>query len=278
MKYVKTNIHPVLRKFLLRDEYDHPDGISATGLAESTRVIVLKERHKEEITSDYRMGWRAQIGTAVHAMMEDVVDDGEKEERLYMYIGDQLVSGKFDLLIPTDHGTYEIHDYKTTQPYQFEKEKQLVDKEQGCVAYLKKWQKQMSVYKLLLTESKGIKIESSATIHCFCMNWDVRQSKRPFYPKFELFSVQVPLLDCHETLQQMRLKVEEIAAARLVPDFKLPDCTSEDTWEGNRCCFKQRGDGRWQIPWCPVYKWCGQRDESGDPVDSGIEFEEVKND
>jgi len=280
MKYIKTNLHPVMMRFLKKDDYDHPAGISATGLIDSPKVFVLTQRHRDEIVIDPRMGWKANAGSAIHSWMENKSEASEETEvRLYGEINGQKVSGKFDMLkaVTNDSGLLELHDFKTTSPWTFKDDNVKVVEQYGQVLPVTKWLEQFSVYRWLLKENGIDNISSQAWVHVFILGWNRNDVKKgwmsSFYPTYDCFSGIVPLLSYSEIYDRMAKTLDVIRVCTNLLDDELPECSDKERFGSShgRCSFTPMPSGEFQLPWCPVWRWCKQRSTDKDPVKGVIE-------
>ena len=113
-----TNKHGLPEAFVnfaRNDKYTKGDSdISVTQLIDSPRVLLMREKHRDEISTDAMDMVFALFGTAVHAVLEGATGDNVvKEERIYADVKGWTLSGAIDQYEIEDDGII-ITYYKVT--------------------------------------------------------------------------------------------------------------------------------------------------------------------
>ena len=102
--------------FVRNDKYSKGDAnISVTSIIDSPRIRLMRDAHRDEMTTDVSdMIWPL-FGTAVHHVLESAsTDDGVTiEERLFHKINKWVLSGAIDHQ-KDDGKSISITDYKVT--------------------------------------------------------------------------------------------------------------------------------------------------------------------
>ena len=202
------------------DKYSKGDSdISVTQLIDSPRILLMRERHKEELTTDAMdMVW-ALFGTAVHAVLEGAVGvNVVKEKRLYRDIDGWVLSGQVDQYEIKDNAL-RITDYKVTSVW-------------SVIFNKQEWVNQLNVYAYLLEMEEQIPV-NSIQICAILRDWNRREaSLRPDYPQTPIAIVDIPLWSLEERTAYVEDRIALHQNARQL--FDLNDgmvlCTKDEMW------------------------------------------------
>tara|TARA_Y100000114_G_C11752822_1_gene325319 strand:+ start:1283 stop:2158 length:876 start_codon:yes stop_codon:yes gene_type:complete len=202
------------------DKYSKGDSdISVTQLIDSPRILLMRERHKEELTTDAMdMVW-ALFGTAVHAVLEGAVGENVvKEKRLYRDVDGWVLSGQVDQYEIKDNAL-RITDYKVTSVW-------------SVIFNKQEWVNQLNVYAYLLEMEEQIPV-NSIQICAILRDWSRREaSLRPDYPQTPIAIVDIPLWSLEERTAYVEDRIALHQNARQL--FDLNDgmvlCTKDEMW------------------------------------------------
>jgi hypothetical protein len=202
------------------DKYSKGDSdISVTQLIDSPRILLMRERHKEELTTDAMdMVW-ALFGTAVHAVLEGAVGENVvKEKRLYRDVDGWVLSGQVDQYEIKDNAL-RITDYKVTSVW-------------SVIFNKQEWVNQLNVYAYLLEMEEQIPV-NSIQICAILRDWNRREaSLRPDYPQTPIAIVDIPLWSLEERTAYVEDRIALHQNARQL--FDLNDgmvlCTKDEMW------------------------------------------------
>jgi len=216
MKFTNKMEFPVyVRQWLEFDSYDREENtITATGLLRPIRMLLLEERHKDEIEIDLSDVIASRWGTALHDSFEKVGIKGSiQEQRFRTIIDDKIITGKVDMIIGD-----KLVDLKSTSVWTYIYASKLED-----------YRKQLSVYKLL-AEMNGIKINSAEIMFLFT-DWSKSKSKDKNYPSTRILIQPIQLWKNSET------KIWISARLKLIDYYKnnneLPECSKEELWQSD---------------------------------------------
>ena len=202
------------------DKYSKGDSdISVTQLIDSPRILLMRERHKEELTTDAMdMVW-ALFGTAVHAVLEGAVGENVvKEKRLYRDVDGWVLSGQVDQYEIKDNAL-RITNYKVTSVW-------------SVIFNKQEWVNQLNVYAYLLEMEEQIPV-NSIQICAILRDWNRREaSLRPDYPQTPIAVVDIPLWSLEERTAYVEDRIALHQNARQL--FDLNDgmvlCTKDEMW------------------------------------------------
>lgn len=207
------------------------EGYSVTELLSSTREILLKHRHYDEICVDVADLVPAMFGSAVHKMFENGTIDGQAEIKLKTLIGSKYFTGVIDLV----HDDV-IEDYKTTS----------VSK----VAHkdFDEHRKQILMYAWLMLNVKGVKI-NHGKLNYLMKDWSKLQSyTRTDYPGSPIYVYEFDIQDSDYDYidAYIRNKIKDLTAYGCIADDDLPECSDEERWYSGDtfAVFKKEGDKR----------------------------------
>ena len=220
----KHNLPDYVVAWLKADQYDYVPGVlSATTLLQSTRMIVLNDRHTDDIVIDVSDRIAARYGTDLHAGFERVQmpEEFKQEERMFANVlSDIRISGKYDMLKWIDvHHAYKIVDLKSTSVWKY------------VYGEFDDYTKQLSTYRWLCVKN-GLDVIDAAEICMIFTDWSKSKARAGGkYPPIRIQIVPIPLESLAETEKRLILKVLEIQDARKVSDDQLPICSPKELWQ-----------------------------------------------
>jgi hypothetical protein len=187
--------------------------ISVTSLWKSPRIMVLEERHAEELERDVVDSLWSVLGKGVHAVLCNLDKDPEAvtEKRLYTEMLGWRISGQFDRYLPSS-GT--LQDYKVTSAWTMLNESR---KEE--------WENQLNTYAYLLRMEDCLvnKIEVIVVLR----DWTQAEALRnQNYPQQPIATIPIKLWTPLEALEKIRARVLFQQEAKKI----LPLCTERDQW------------------------------------------------
>lgn len=186
--------------------------ISVTQLIDSPRIVKLKERFGDNISSDLSEEiWRL-VGSALHLIAESGGDGEEKtEERIFSTVGDIVVSGGIDLQRTLD-GRNIIGDYKFTSAY-------------SVMSGKIEWERQLNCYAWLVEKEKKITVDG-LEIYAIVRDWNKRKTLEKGYPVAPIIKVPIKLWDFNFRDAYVKRRVLLHSTAT---DATL--CSAEERWE-----------------------------------------------
>lgn len=222
------------------DPYTKGDSdFSATGLATPARAAVLIEQAGENLEVDVSTRVASTIGQGAHSILERAARPGIDiiETRYFAKFEvdgkPYIISTRIDLF-ESDSGT--LHDWKTTKAYAFHKKSGAGKKPE--------WLQQMNVAAEIMRR-QPVPIEVKALkIIGLLKDWNRREVTSPGYPPTEVMTVELPLWDREKAVRYIEERIRAHVAARV----ELPQCSSKETWGGNRCAGG----------WCDAASVCSQ--------------------
>ena len=226
-------------EWLLKDDYDHDDSLSATTLLKPTRELVAIKNCSDKLTSDISDKIWAVVGTACHASRERVKYPGlQSEKRYYTTINNVKISGKFDAL---DHANnfpclenkrvcqtdLVINDLKTTTLWNVAR------------GEFDDWINQLSIYRLILHHNK-IRTSEWAVISALVRDWTDRAAKLKGIAGCQLQNIPIQLMDLTETHEMISHKINLIIPYLDCRDINtIPLCSEEERQKYNsKICLK----------------------------------------
>lgn len=194
--------------------------ISITELINSPRIVVLKQKHWDDIEQDVsEMIW-SLWGSAVHKVLEHGREEHHViEQRLTVDFEGWSLSGAIDLQEVEEDGII-INDYKVTGAWSVMNEKTDWIDQLNCYAWLVETVKKQKVKKL--------------QIIAIVRDWTAREAKtKENYPQSPVAVIDIPLRSFEEREAFIREKLRSHNEAHLALVLKetIPHCTSEQMWE-----------------------------------------------
>lgn len=234
MKYTnKMRLPDPIVDAIINDDYDNGGTYSATTLLKSPKEIILSERHSEEIEEDVSDLAYSLLGTSVHYILEKskLGEYDVAEERLHYNIGEDTISGKFDLY---NMDTQMLSDYKVTSVSTYAR------------GNFEKYRFQLLFYAFLLRKN-GFGCKGGRIYQMF-RDWQRERARQdPTYPqKF------VNIIEFHFTERDYdwiyREIVEKLTAINIcknLDDDDIPICSKENRWAvGDKYAVMKDGNKR----------------------------------
>lgn len=167
--------------------------MSVTQLIDSPRIVKLKQRHGEEITTDISDEiWRL-VGSALHLIAETNTDGTEQaEERIFSEVGGITISGGIDMQRTSD-GKNVIGDYKFTSAY-------------SAMQVKKDWENQLNCYAWLVEKEKKIPVDR-LEIYAIIRDWNRRKVGEQNYPVAPIIKIPIQLWDFDKRDQYVKRRV-----------------------------------------------------------------------
>lgn len=210
---------PLVRA-IQNDAYSKGDAdYSCSELIDSPRIVLLKQRHYDEITEDAADGiWRL-LGKLGHKLAEQAgADNALLEERLFMEVAGRRISGASDVA----QWVYEdgkITDYKFTSVWTAV----FGDR-------IREWEAQQNIYAELF-ERHGFPV-AALEICAIYRDWrpkEALQRGKDYPPRAQI--IPLKLWPREKRVAYIVARVEAMKAAEPLPDDQLPHCTPEEMWE-----------------------------------------------
>jgi len=231
-----TNKHGLPEAFVnfaRNDKYTKGDSdISVTQLIDSPRVLLMRERFKNEISVDAMDMVFALFGTAVHSVLEGATGKNTiKEERIYQNVSGWILSGAIDQYEIEDDGLI-ITDYKVTSVWSV-----IFDKQE--------WVNQLNVYAYLLEMEKKKPVKS-IRICAILRDWNRRESSiKADYPNTPMVVLDIPLWSLEERTEYVEERMALHQNARQLFDIEEETvrCTSKERWaRPDKWAVKKKGN------------------------------------
>ena len=218
-----TNKHGLPDSFLnyaRSDKYSRGDAdISVTQLIDAPQVLLLREKHQEETSTDVMDMIFALFGTAVHSVLETgKTPNVVKEQRIYDTVRGWKISGAIDQyeILGDD---LVITDYKVTSVWSV-----MFDKQE--------WINQLNVYAYLLEVHKQ-KPVTNIKICAILRDWNRTQARlKPDYPQHPVAYIDIPLWSMKDRIKYVNDRVTAHQDARQMFDLedKLTPCSDKERW------------------------------------------------
>ena len=218
-----TNKHGLPDSFLnyaRSDKYSRGDAdISVTQLIDAPQVLLLREKHQEETSTDVMDMIFALFGTAVHSVLETgKTPNVVKDQRLYDTVRGWKISGAIDQyeILGDD---LVITDYKVTSVWSV-----MFDKQE--------WINQLNVYAYLLEVHKQ-KPVTNIKICAILRDWNRTQARlKPDYPQHPVAYIDIPLWSMKDRIKYVNDRVTAHQDARQMFDLedKLTPCSDKERW------------------------------------------------
>jgi hypothetical protein len=193
--------------------------ISATELLNSPRIVQLRAKYDDQITTDVSdMVWSI-IGTAIHGVLEQGKDANHiVEQRLHEVLDGWHISGAIDLQIVHDDGI-EINDYKNVGVWSVMNEKI-------------EWEQQLNIYAWLVEKVKKTPVIKLAIV-ALVRDFNNRDKNRQGYPECPIVTIPVNLwpMEKREEFIRSRIHLHSEALFATETGEVLPLCTPSEMWE-----------------------------------------------
>lgn len=208
---------------LAQDKYEHDlTHFSVTTLLDSTRQVMLKRRHSDEIIQDVSdMVWLV-FGNAVHKILESHSTGEDVEVKLVHPITEKYsLSGRIDLF---NEKTMTVEDYKTASVWK------ILHKD------FEEWKLQGLMYAWLLYKTRNQHVER-IRFHALLKDWTAKELKKArfkneFYPETSIYTWEhyVTVQDIMFIDEFIHTRFAELISNIDIPDEQLPICTPEQRW------------------------------------------------
>lgn len=226
MKYTnKYNLPEAFVRAVVNDPYDRGESdYSATGLAVPPRASALIEKHFDTLEVDVSSRVAAIIGQGSHSVAERAArpDIDVCEHRFFAKFEvdgkTYTISAQVDLF-EKDSGV--LYDWKTTKAYAFSKKAGSGKKPE--------WIEQLNIAAEILRRNGHT--PKDLQIIAMLKDWSKREAGSAGMPESEVLAVQLPMWEPDVAVAHIQARIKAQVAAR----ESLPDCTSKETWGGNRC-------------------------------------------
>jgi len=224
--------------FARNDKYSKGKAdISVTSVIDSPRIRLMRDRHRDQMTSDVSdMIWPL-FGTAVHHVLETASSDDDVtiEERLFETVNDWVLSGAIDHQ-RNDGDAIRISDYKVTSVW-------------SVIHGKVEWEYQLNCYAYLVEHAKKMPVKSLQVV-AILRDWNRREAgRRPDYPQAPVMTIDVPLWPKAKRGRYVGDRVALHQEAQIAFDLggELPLCSDEDRWKrGEAWAVKKKGNKRAQ--------------------------------
>lgn len=221
MKYTnKYNYPPEIVAAVKNDTYSKGDSeFSATGLIAPARASVLINRNRHKIVKDIDDCIFLLWGQLGHSLLEKAgmgLSQTLNEKRFFGEIEGTKISAQIDSLSLSDG---VLRDFKFTALYGFSKNRPPKSE----------WVAQMNI-QLELMRMNGMdanKLEISGQLK----DWRPGESKKESNYPTKVSAQNIPIWPREKTVQYIKDRIK----AHRDAEKELPLCTSEETWNGNRC-------------------------------------------
>lgn len=196
------------------DPYEAHGDISVTGLIRPPQMRAMELRHAAELEQDASDRIWSLLGSATHAVLERVPEDGTvRERRLSMRAGGWTVSGQTDCYDPAAE---RITDYKVTSAWSV------------LSGEIKpEWTAQLNCY-AALHRANGYPVRSAAIV-AILRDWSrsrLRQSDD--YPRKPVVMLHAPMWEQTAAVRWMEERIAMHRAA--VERGDLVPCTADERW------------------------------------------------
>lgn len=193
---------------------------SATNLIMPPRMLQLVRRHKDKIEEDVMDRWYMWMGNAVHEKIDRELKsnkDYATERKITRFDEGRRVVAKFDAYhIPSQ----TLFDHKTTTTYIHGSEMK------------DEWINQLNINAFFL-EEEGFPVQDIA-INAIYLDWRsswLKYKRDGDYPLLPVGEFRIEAWPQERRKEYYLDRLKQHIAAEQLEDDKLPECTSEDTWE-----------------------------------------------
>ena len=212
----KHNLPEAVFKALIKDTYSKGKAkYTSTSLLKSPRQLQLVTRHDDEIVKDcIDMLW-SLLGTAVHNIFEEEVEDNAIAElRVYIKVLEQIIGGQLD-----HYKDGQISDYKCTSVWSW-----------IFGSRIKEWTEQQNIYAELYREN-GFDVNGLRIIAIF-RDWKESEFiKNPTqYPPLPIMVINLEVWRPDQIRPFIEYRTRLHMANENVPDDDLPLCTEQEMW------------------------------------------------
>tara|TARA_R100000458_G_C8270427_1_gene245182 strand:+ start:584 stop:1468 length:885 start_codon:yes stop_codon:yes gene_type:complete len=227
LKYTnKHNLPPEIIRAIENDSYSKGESvISITGLLQPPRIRLLKEKHKDEITSDYSDEIWKILGQSIHTILEranENYEDTITEHRYFTDVNGWTISGQTDSLALEEN---TLKDYKITSVWT------VISALNGGKA---DWEQQLNCYAWLHKVETGKNIDQ-LNIIALARDWNKRELQRRSgdYPSSAISVIEIPVWSFakQDKFIKERVSLHQEAEVKSLFNDELPLCTDEERWK-----------------------------------------------
>lgn len=229
MKFTnKKGLNEMLVKAITADTYGgsgEKRDYSVTQLLNPPKVVLLSQRHHDEISEDVSEHIFRLLGSAIHSIIEyalgDNPDDKHMNEKRFAFTtqSGKLITGGIDYF---NKETGILEDYKITSVwtwiYRNREDSRITD-----------WTRQLNIYRLML-ERAGYEVNGIKVNMIFR---DFSKSKARHennYPD-PVETIDIPLLGLDIVEQMLEESVANVEKYKASPDNAIPPCTASERWQ-----------------------------------------------
>ena len=210
----KFNLPLSLVQAVSNDTYSKGDAnISVTSLWKSPRIMVLEERHAEDLERDVIDSLWSLLGKGVHEVLCNADNDPNvmTEKRMSIEVSGWKVSGQFDRYLPS---TKTLQDYKVTSAWSLVYDSRRED-----------WENQLNTYAYIL-RTFGFEVFNLEVV-AVLRDWSQAEALRnQNYPQQPIATIPLKLWTNFEAQERIEERVKLHQDAKLT----LPLCTEKDQW------------------------------------------------
>jgi hypothetical protein len=187
---------------------------SITELIKPTKVFILEQRHRQEITQDASDLIWTIMGSALHKVVEaSAHENALAEERLGITINGKRITGGIDLY---ENGV--ITDFKFTSVWNYIHGSRKED-----------WEIQLNCYAYLFRRH-GFDVSGLQVIAIF-RDWQrYKAEQEPGYPK-QVEVIKFDLWSDEEVERYLQERIKDISQAMDLPDDFIPECNHQERWQ-----------------------------------------------
>ena len=235
----KFNFPQPILNAMRKDHYSRGDSlISATEIIDSPRVRILKKANRENITEDASDKFWSLMGTAIHAIVEQGLDEQHiGEQRYFTEVLGWKISGAVDLQLlgknpNTGNTTVAVSDYKFTSA-------------RNVMNPKADWERQLNVYAWLIEHTTRTQVISLA-INGIVRDWTkARALVDPKYPQAPMVVIPLELWPMAQRKKYVYDRVGLHQDTERAHDWHepIPECTDEERWyqPGQIAIYKEGG-------------------------------------
>lgn len=212
----KYNLPEAVFKALIRDNYNAGDSdYSCTTLLKPPRIVQLTRRHVKEIIKDAMDMLWSLLGTAVHNIFEEEVEEGAVAEvRMYIDSLNKKIGGQLD-----HYKDGVISDYKCTSVWSW-----------IFGSRIKEWTEQQNIYAEIYRKN-GFTVNKLQIIAVF-RDWKENEFIRnpQQYPPLPIMVIDLEVWPEGSTKTFIDYRTQLQIDAESLSDDELPLCTEQEMW------------------------------------------------
>lgn len=234
------NLPEAIVRAMQSDSYDAgKSDATVSSLHEPPRVVILRQKHKGELTYDVSERIASLLGTAFHKVMETSAVAGEIVEKRY-YTGalGWTVSGQVD-----KYSGSHIVDWKVLSVWAV-----------TVGDAIKEYTKKLNTYAWILRQN-GLEVKKLSIVVLF-RDWQAREARsNPDYPQAQVVEYDLEVWEPHHAEGYVLGLVERHQGAQVSFDGygDLPTCTEEEKWSKPTRYAVMKGDNKRATKVCDTY-------------------------